>query len=437
MRKMKKFTAVLGAVMLAATAFMAVPQDAKAAANVSVTSSIGDSISVKQGDTFSVTYTYTSDNPNVTTMQGILSWDSSAVERLGEPVVSSNLESTYLGESGGNTVNCLSLTGAMLPSSASVTYEFRALSDCRSAASEISMQMTLAINTASERYPNTVKSTVNFDHPGTVNREEKNATCTESGYIKETCTVCGEVLKNETISFLGHDSGEWVTVKDATCAEPGSEELRCTRCQTKLDGREIPATGNHSYEWTVTRPATCGQDGEREGICSVCSDTVTEPIPATGKHTVDEWETAKEATCTEAGERVGVCSVCDTQVTEEIAPTGHVWVVNDETDSDGWKTVKEATVSEEGQKERICSVCGEKETAVIEKLSAIPADPAEPTATPEPSTEVEKTETQASANSTDSVKTGDFENMIIYLIVAAVALCGIGGFVVIRKKQSN
>ena len=49
----------------------------------------------------------------------------------------------------------------------------------------------------------------------------------------------------------------------------------------------------------------------------------------------------------------------------------------------------------------------------------------------------EKTETQESADNTGSVETGDPENMVVYIIVAAAALCGIGGFAVIRKKQSN
>ena len=60
----------------------------------------------------------------------------------------------------------------------------------------------------------------------------KDATCTEPGYTGDmVCTRCGEVhSKGEEIPALGHDYGDWTTVKEADCFHTGLEERKCGRC---------------------------------------------------------------------------------------------------------------------------------------------------------------------------------------------------------------
>ena len=60
----------------------------------------------------------------------------------------------------------------------------------------------------------------------------KEATCTEPGYTGDmVCTRCGEVhSKGEEIPALGHDYGDWTTVKEADCFHTGLEERKCGRC---------------------------------------------------------------------------------------------------------------------------------------------------------------------------------------------------------------
>ena len=67
----------------------------------------------------------------------------------------------------------------------------------------------------------------------------KEATCTEPGYTGDmVCTRCGEVhSKGEEIPALGHDYGDWTTVKEADCFHTGLEERKCGRC-----GAEEPTT---------------------------------------------------------------------------------------------------------------------------------------------------------------------------------------------------
>lgn len=277
----KKLAWILTGLLLAGT-IPATAYPVRAAVNVGVTSSVGAETTVQQGDTLTVTYTYTSSDPEVTVMQGILTWDESVLERQGDPVPSDNLKDSggWLGESGGNTVNGLVLTGGYLPSSASVTYKFTVLADCRNPASEISMKMTLAVHNASERYTDTAVSQVNFGHPeDQLETERKDATCTEAGYEKTVCKVCGVTVKDEKTDALGHSDGEWVTIKEGNCLEDGLRELRCERCGKVLDTEEQPAAGAHSWKtdgstdengWKIIREASITQAGMKERVCERC-----------------------------------------------------------------------------------------------------------------------------------------------------------------------
>ncbi len=60
----------------------------------------------------------------------------------------------------------------------------------------------------------------------------KNATCTEAGYTGDLiCVRCKDVKSTgEELPALGHDFGEWTTVKEADCFEKGLEERSCGRC---------------------------------------------------------------------------------------------------------------------------------------------------------------------------------------------------------------
>ena len=87
-----------------------------------------------------------------------------------------------------------------------------------------------------------------------------NATCTSNGFTKgKKCSTCGEVLEKqiETIR-LGHNMSAYVVTKQASCTENGSEKSTCSRC-TYSETKSISATG-HSYN---------------NGVCSSCGDDKT------------------------------------------------------------------------------------------------------------------------------------------------------------------
>ena len=68
------------------------------------------------------------------------------------------------------------------------------------------------------------------------------ATCETTGKTEGShCSVCGTVLKAQTtVAALGHDYGEWKTIKAATYTEPGQAERVCRRNASHKEYRQFP-----------------------------------------------------------------------------------------------------------------------------------------------------------------------------------------------------
>ena len=190
------------------------------------------------------------------------------------------------------------------------------------------------------------------------------ATCTEEGEKKFTCSICGDE-KTEKVSATGHQHTEIRNKKEATCKETGySGDTWCKDCGKKiLSGQTIAKTENHSWDaGKVTTKATCTEEGEKTFTCSICGDEKTEKVSATG-HQHTEIRNKKEATCKETGYSGDTwCKDCGKKILsgQTIAKTeNHSW--------DAGKVTTKATCTEEGEKTFTCSICGDKKT---EKVSA-------------------------------------------------------------------
>ena len=68
------------------------------------------------------------------------------------------------------------------------------------------------------------------------------AACETTGKTEGShCSVCGTVIKAQTTTAaLGHDYGEWKTIKAATYTEPGQAERVCRRNASHKEYRQIP-----------------------------------------------------------------------------------------------------------------------------------------------------------------------------------------------------
>ena len=188
------------------------------------------------------------------------------------------------------------------------------------------------------------------------------ATCTEEGEKKFTCSICGDE-KTEKVSATGHQHTEIRNKKEATCKETGySGDTWCKDCGKKiLSGQTIAKTENHSWDaGKVTTKATCTEEGEKTFTCSICGDKKTEKISATG-HQHTEIRNKKEATCKETGYSGDTwCKDCGKKILsgQTIAKTeNHSW--------DAGKVTTKATCTEEGEKTFTCSICGDEKTEKV------------------------------------------------------------------------
>ena len=188
------------------------------------------------------------------------------------------------------------------------------------------------------------------------------ATCTEEGEKKFTCSICGDE-KTEKVSATGHQHTEIRNKKEATCKEEGySGDTWCKDCGKKiLSGQTIAKTENHSWDaGKVTTKATCTEEGEKTFTCSICGDEKTEKISATG-HQHTEIRNKKEATCKEEGYSGDTwCKDCGKKILsgQAIAKTeDHSWNQGEIT--------KEPTCKEKGEKTFTCSICGNTKTEKV------------------------------------------------------------------------
>lgn len=147
------------------------------------------------------------------------------------------------------------------------------------------------------------------------------------------------------------------------------------------------------HEWaeaTCTAPKTCTLCGETEGA-------------ALGH---DYTETVTEPTCAKGGYTTHTCALCgDSYVDSETEPTGvHTY--------GQWQIITQPTVDASGEEKRVCSVCDNAETRAIDKL---------PAGTPN----------EAPA------ETPDGSNTVTIIVISVVAVCLIGGavIVIVRKKH--
>lgn len=198
----------------------------------------------------------------------------------------------------------------------------------------------------------------------------KEATCSMTGIKQLICKHCNTAKEEET-PLTEHKNTEIRDQKDATCKETGyTGDTYCKDCNTKLEtGKMIPVSNVHSWDnGSVIMPVTCLLEGEKEFTCVLCGEKKTETILATG-HRNTEIRNKEEATCKEEGYSGDTyCKDCGTIVEKgEVVPaTGkHVW--------DNGVIIKEATNSEKGTRIRTCSQCGESKTEEIPAIGSAPA----------------------------------------------------------------
>ena len=174
-------------------------------------------------------------------------------------------------------------------------------------------------------------------------------TCYSTGLKEKVCTVCGEINETESLQMLDHDNSGYEIIEEATCTEDGSEKYTCSMC-----GREeikvIPALGHDYGQITVIKKPTCTDYGLGIHECKRCGMSEEEELPRTGHDVV--IEDTLQPTCTEDGaDGRKHCRVCGKILNNgtRIPKLGHAYTK--------WTVERHATNKHTGVRWRECTRC--------------------------------------------------------------------------------
>ena len=242
----------------------------------------------------------------------------------------------------------------------------------------------------------------------------KAPTCTEKGNTAYyTCDGCDKWFEDATgaseitdktsviLAATGHSASDWKS--DNT---DHWKECTVVGCGVIIEGSKAAHTAG---EWIIDTPATATTSGSKHKECTVCGYTMaTETIPATGggEHThsySSDWKY-------DADNHWHECSCGDKA---DKAAHDFKWVVD-----------KEATATQKGSKHEECKVCGYKKAAVEIPATGFTTKPTDPTQT-NPNT------------GTESPKTGDNSNMILWIPLLFISGGAVIGITVYRKKKKE
>ena len=108
----------------------------------------------------------------------------------------------------------------------------------------------------------------------------KEATCTEDGVARISCTICSEIIETQTVTALGHDysvKGETVA---ATQSAQGYTVYKCSRCDatenrdfTNYEGGSGDSGGASEHNYVVVDTYDCDEATITLYSCTHCDDT--------------------------------------------------------------------------------------------------------------------------------------------------------------------
>ena len=242
----------------------------------------------------------------------------------------------------------------------------------------------------------------------------KAPTCTEKGNTAYyTCDGCDKWFEDATgaseitdktsviLAATGHSVSDWKS--DHT---DHWKECTVVGCGVIIEDSKAAHTAG---EWIIDTPATATTSGSKHKECTVCGYMMaTETIPATGggEHTHSYGSDWKY----DADNHWHECSCGDKA---DKAAHDFKWVVD-----------KEATATQKGSKHEECKVCGYKKAAVEIPATGFTTKPTDPTQT-NPNT------------GTESPKTGDNSNMILWIPLLFISGGAVIGITVYRKKKKE
>ena len=133
-------------------------------------------------------------------------------------------------------------------------------------------------------------------------------TCTEDGIKTYTCTVCGQVLKTESVPATGHSWGDWVLTTEPTLDADGVETRTCQTCGA-TETRPVAAV-----VYTVSYNANGGSGApESQRKLQGAALTLSETVPTRDGFIFKGW--AESAGAAEAQYQPGGSFTADADTT--------------------------------------------------------------------------------------------------------------------------
>lgn len=107
----------------------------------------------------------------------------------------------------------------------------------------------------------------------------RQPTCSESGLIRYTCTVC-HGTKQETINPAHHWNSQYTLDKNPTCVDTGTKSIHCSVCGSVKEGSavSVPATGHKWASWVTTSNATVFAAETQSRTCEICKNQETRTV---------------------------------------------------------------------------------------------------------------------------------------------------------------
>lgn len=151
-----------------------------------------------------------------------------------------------------------------------------------------------------------------------------DATCTEPGFNKHTCTICGEFYGTDYTEPMGHSYQQ--TQVEASCSEGGYTLYYCDRCGRSYKDNFTPAADHDYGNWENVTLPSCAQHGARHHKCKICGYRESDEMPAKG-HNFKETD-REDSTCDKNGKRKLVCEDCGLHIEEELPKKNHGYQKN-------------------------------------------------------------------------------------------------------------
>ena len=198
------------------------------------------------------------------------------------------------------------------------------------------------------------------EHYHVKQQQMQAATCTTDGYVRETCTECGEELRYEAIPALDHEMVETGRLEPAI-GVPGYIEYTCTRCGEKLV-ENLPGLSEEEHlhqNVTESNAAGCTTEGSVRTYCTSCGEVFRDEVtPALG-HAPAEEISRVDPQAGVAGYVIYRCSRCNEQYQEvlDALPEDSTESTECEHDWDYYSEYTDVLVYED----RTCRICGKYE----------------------------------------------------------------------------